>query len=109
ELPLLWELYQKFRDKGVVVFTVYTQYKRPEWDAYIADHPYDWIYAWDGIEGANSSGEPVTYSVGSNFRTLYDIRSTPTVYLLDKNKKIIAKRMSIEMLEKILNEETKRE
>ncbi|MDR0688486.1 MAG: DUF5106 domain-containing protein [Prevotellaceae bacterium] len=109
ELPLLWELYQKFRDKGVVVFTVYTQYKRPEWDAYIADHPYDWIYAWDGIEGANSSGEPVTYSVGSNFRALYDIRSTPTVYLLDKNKKIIAKRMSIETLEKILNEETKRE
>jgi thiol-disulfide isomerase/thioredoxin len=108
ELPLLWNLYQKFRDKGLVVFTVYTQYKRPDWDAYIAEHPYDWIYAWDGIEGTNNSGKPVTYSIGSDFRTLYDIRSTPTVFLMDKNKKIIAKRMSIEILEKILNEEMKR-
>jgi thiol-disulfide isomerase/thioredoxin len=108
ELPRLWELFQKYRDKGLVVFTVYTQYKRPEWDAYIADHPYDWIYAWDGVEEANSDGKPATFSVGSNFRTFYDIRSTPTVFLLDKNKKIIAKRMSIEILEKILDGEMKR-
>lgn len=108
ELPLLWDLYQKYRDKGLVVFTVYTQYKRPEWDAYIADHPYDWIYAWDGVETTDNSGKPTTFSIGSNFRTLYDIRSTPTVFLLDKNKKIIAKRMSIEVLEKILDEEMKR-
>ncbi|MDR1021836.1 MAG: DUF5106 domain-containing protein [Prevotellaceae bacterium] len=108
ELPLLWDLYQKLRDKGLVVFTVYTQYKRSEWDAYIAEHQYDWIYAWDGVEGVDDNGKPTTFSVGSNFRALYDIYSTPTVFLLDKNKKIIAKRMGIEMLEKILNEELKR-
>ena len=108
ELPRLWDLLQKYRDKGLVVFTVYTQYKRPEWDAYIADHPYDWIYAWDGVEGANNDGKPVTYSIGSNFRNLYDIYSTPTVFLLDKSKKVIAKRMSVEVLEKIVDEEMKK-
>jgi thiol-disulfide isomerase/thioredoxin len=108
ELPRLWELYQKYRDKGLVVFTVYTQYKRPEWDAYVAEHPYDWIYAWDGVEGTGNDGKPATFSIGSNFRTFYDIRSTPTVFLLDKKKKIIAKRMSVEILEKILDEEMKR-
>ncbi|MDR0711553.1 MAG: DUF5106 domain-containing protein [Prevotellaceae bacterium] len=107
ELPHLWELYQKYRDKGLVVFTVYTQYKRSDWDTYIADHPYDWIYAWDGVEGVDSKGNPTTFSVGSDFRTFYDIRSTPTVFLLDKNKKIIAKRMSVEALEKILSVEMK--
>ncbi|MDR3367380.1 MAG: DUF5106 domain-containing protein [Prevotellaceae bacterium] len=108
ELPRLWSLYQKYRDKGLVVFTVYTQYKRPDWDAYIADHPYDWIYAWDGVEGVNSNGKPATFSIGSNFRALYDISSTPTVFLLDNKKRIIAKRMSVEALEKILSEEMKR-
>ncbi|MDR1343142.1 MAG: DUF5106 domain-containing protein [Prevotellaceae bacterium] len=108
ELPLLWDLYQKLRDKGLVVFTVYTQYKRSEWDAYIAEHQYDWVYAWDGVEGADRSGKPTTFSVGSNFRALYDIYSTPTIFLLDKNKRIIAKRMSIETLEKILNDEMRR-
>ena len=108
ELPRLWTLYEKYRDRGLVVFTVYTQYKRPEWDAYIAYHPYDWIYAWDGVEATNNEGKPVTFSIGSNFRTFYDIRSTPTVFLLDKNKKVIAKRMSVEVLEKILDEEMKR-
>jgi thiol-disulfide isomerase/thioredoxin len=107
ELPRLWDVYQKFRDRGLVVFTVYTQYKRAEWDAYIADHPYDWIYAWDGVEAPGNDGKPTTFSVGSNFRKLYDIRSTPAVFLLDKDKKIIAKRMSVEILEKILNEEMK--
>ncbi|MDR1416885.1 MAG: DUF5106 domain-containing protein [Prevotellaceae bacterium] len=107
ELPRLWSLYQKFRDKGLVVFTVYTQYKRPDWDAYIADHQYDWIYAWDGVEGTKG-GKPATFSTGSDFRTLYDIRSTPTVFLLDKNKRIIAKRMDVETLEKILNDRLSR-
>ena len=38
----------------------------------------------------------------SNFRTLYDVYSTPQTYLLDKDKKILSKKMSIESLEKIL-------
>jgi thiol-disulfide isomerase/thioredoxin len=102
ELPRLWTLYQKVRDKGVAVFAIYTQYERKEWDDYLREHPYDWVNAWDGFEVKDDDGKSTTYSIGSKFRTLYDIHSTPTVFLLDKDKKIIAKRMSIENLEKIL-------
>ncbi len=109
EIPQLWTLYEKWRDKGVVVFAVYTQYKRAEWDKYLEEHHYDWINAWDGIEGNDENGKPTTFSLGTNFRSLYDVYSTPTLYLLDKDKKIIAKRISIETLEKILEDEFKKQ
>ncbi|MDR2938039.1 MAG: DUF5106 domain-containing protein [Prevotellaceae bacterium] len=108
EIPQLWTLYEKWRDSDVIVFAIYTQYKRAEWDTYLKEHPYDWINAWDGVEGNDEQGKPTTFSLGTNFRTLYDVYSTPTLYLLDKNKKIIAKRISIETLEKILEEEMKK-
>ncbi len=43
-----------------------------------------------------------------NFRALYDINSTPQEYLLDADKKIIAKRFSAEQLPKIIEDLEKR-
>lgn len=37
-----------------------------------------------------------------DFSTLYDISSTPVIYLLDQDQKIVAKRISVENLESIL-------
>ena len=39
----------------------------------------------------------------TNFRVFYDIYSTPVLYLLDKDKKILAKRLDIYNLKKYLN------
>lgn len=39
----------------------------------------------------------------SNFRKLYDIYSTPVIYILDENKKIIAKRLGVEQIEEFIN------
>lgn len=38
-----------------------------------------------------------------NILSLYDIQTTPTIYVLDYQKKIIAKRISVEQVEKVLN------
>lgn len=91
ETPLLYDLYKKVRNNGVQVYAIYTQYKKDEWTKYLTEKGYDWLNVWDS-------------NYNSNFRTLYDITSTPTIYLLDKDKKILAKRISVETLEKILNE-----
>ena len=91
ETPKLYDLYNKTRNNGVQVYAIYTQYKKDEWTKYLTEKGYDWLNVWD----SNNN---------SNFRTLYDITSTPTIYLLDKDKKIIAKRISVETLEKILSE-----
>jgi hypothetical protein len=38
-----------------------------------------------------------------NYQTTYDIFSTPRVFVLDKNKKIIAKQISISQLEDMMD------
>jgi len=91
ETPLLYDLYKKISNNGVQVYAIYTQYKKDIWTKYLAEKGYDWINVWDS-------------NYNSDFRSLYDISSTPTIYLLDKDKKIIAKRISVQTLENILNE-----
>jgi thiol-disulfide isomerase/thioredoxin len=108
EVPKLWTLYQKVRQHGVKVYAVYTQYDRAEWEKFVRqDHHFDWFNVWDGFEGKDEKGGSSTFSIGSKFRELYDVYSTPSIFLLDENKRIIAKRMGMEVLENILKEELK--
>lgn len=92
EIPKLHELYKTLRDKGVEVFAVYTQNDEAEWKKFIDEHGLDWVNVYDRYHF-------------TNFRNLYDIYSTPVVYILDKNKKIIAKRIGVEQIEKFLEYE----
>lgn len=41
-------------------------------------------------------------SMTADFHDLYDIYSVPVIYLLDKNKTIIGKRISADQLENII-------
>ena len=41
-------------------------------------------------------------AASSNWRDQYDIYSTPVIYLLDKDKKILAKRISYKQISKII-------
>jgi thiol-disulfide isomerase/thioredoxin len=88
--PKLKTLYDKVKDQGVEVFAVGQDFENEEWKEFIIKHDLNFINGSDGE----------TYQ--SNFRTLYDVFSTPQTYLLDKDKKIISKKMSIESLENIL-------
>ncbi|RCW30207.1 thioredoxin-like domain-containing protein [Marinilabilia salmonicolor] len=96
-IPQLHDLYQdQLRDQGVKVFAVYTQGDQPEWTEFIEEHElYDFINVWDPYRQ-------------SGFRENYDIRSTPTVFVLGEDKKIIGKRISIEdlpgFIERYLNQ-----
>jgi peroxiredoxin len=89
EIPKLYEYYKTVRDSGIEVFAVFTQHEVDEWKKFIDEHHFDWINVWD------------KYNF-TNFRNLYDIYSTPTIYILDKNKKIIAKRIGVDQIEKFI-------
>jgi peroxiredoxin len=85
------DLYQVFKNKGVDIFAVLTQNNREKWMKAIQEYKIqEWTNVWDPI-----------YS--SNFRKLYDVTSTPIIYILDKNKKIVAKRLDVESSVKFLN------
>ena len=89
--PKIYELYQDYARETLEVFAVYTQVDKQPWIKYINKKGFDWINAYD------------PYNT-SNFRKKYDIYSTPTIYLLNKNKEIIAKRINHEALKKMLEQ-----
>ena len=80
--PLLKTYYEENRGKGIEVFAVCTQPDREKWEKYIADHGLSWINGWD----------PQRLS---RFDYFYNVESTPLVYILDRNKRIIAKRLAV--------------
>ncbi len=89
-VPKIWEIYNQFTRNEFEVMAVYIQTDKTEWMKYMEEKHYDWINVWD------------PYHL-TNFRFFYNVYSTPTLYLLDKDKKIIAKRIGPETVENILN------
>lgn len=81
--PRLKEYYDKNKASGIEVFAVCTGHDREKWERYIVDNGLTWINGWDPERM-------------SSFDFLYNVESTPMVYILDSNKKIIAKRLSVE-------------
>lgn len=81
--PMLKEYYEKHRSDGIEVFAVCTRDDREVWEKYIVDHGLSWINGWD----------PQRLS---RFDYYYNVESTPLIYILDRDKKIIAKRLAAE-------------
>jgi len=81
------KVYEKYKDSGLQVYAIYSMDNKKEWVDFLTKHNlFDWINVWD------------QYDV-SRFKILYDARTTPGVYVLDKNKKIVAKKMTVEQLD----------
>jgi thiol-disulfide isomerase/thioredoxin len=81
--PKLKAYYDKVKNLGVEVFAVCTTADKANWEKYINDNNLTWINGWD----------PKRLT---NFDYYYNVQSTPTVYILDKKKVIIAKKLAIE-------------
>jgi len=74
----------------IKVFSIATEFDKKEWKKFIANQKIgNWINVAD--IGFDDEGNPVA---SSDWRDKYDIYSTPVIYLLDKDKKIIAKRIT---------------
>ncbi|MCK3684419.1 redoxin domain-containing protein [Maribellus sp. YY47] len=84
------EVYQSYKNKGLEVFAIYSMDNREEWTEFLTEHHlFDWINVWDEHQT-------------TRFKILYDGRKTPGVYVLDHDKKIIAKKLDIEQLKQLL-------
>lgn len=95
EIPLMNEKYPKWKELGVEVFAVYTQLDEKEWKDFIDKHETnDWINAFDRYHR-------------SEFRKYFNVDRTPTMYLLDEKKVIIAKRLGVDEIDKMLERLTK--
>jgi thiol-disulfide isomerase/thioredoxin len=81
--PKLKAFYDKPKDYSLEVFAVCTTSDKAKWTKYIEDNKLTWINGWDPKRG-------------SHYDYYYNVQSTPTVYILDKKKKIIAKKLAVE-------------
>lgn len=70
----------------LTVLTVYPDKQLEEWTAHLSEMPDKWLHGYD-------KGTAVTK------KKLYDLRAIPTLYLLDKDKKVILKDASMEAVE----------
>lgn len=70
----------------LTILALYLDKDLDAWSRHMSDMPSKWLYAYD------KSGEITA-------KKLYDIRAYPTLYLLDKDKKVILKDASLESIE----------
>ena len=102
EIPKMHQLYEtEWKQKGVVVFAINNNTNEMvKWKEFIEKEKLsDWtnVYPTPVVTG-NYTKEDV------DFQTLYNVRQTPVIYLLDQDKKIIAKKVGPENYTKIIEQ-----
>lgn len=95
-MPKIKKLYDDYKDKGLFVYAVGTELETKEWIEFVREKKLDWLNVSDSPEYPRP------------FRTAYDIQSTPHLYLLDENKKIIAKKLTPEQFGEFIDNDKKR-
>lgn len=106
-LPKLDSFYRaKWRNAGLKMFAVAkeTEGKMTDWTSFIASNKIgDWIHVYDSKKEEESR---VAANIPS-YSQLYDVQSFPTLYLLDKDKRIIAKKLTYQQVDEILQQRLK--
>ncbi len=90
----------KWQKEGVKIYGVMVDGGRENWLQFIKDHNLtDWTHVYETKEhqdATEKAGQP-------GFRQLYDVYETPILYLLDKDKHIIAKKLTYQQLDEVIN------
>ena len=109
EMPRVDSFYTKnWKQLGVQVIGVNTNVKElAAWKQFITEEHFDagWLHAYQTEAALNAevnAGKPTT------IRQLYDVFKTPTFYLLDKDKKIIAKNLTVDQFHDFLQSQQKK-
>jgi len=96
EIPKLAQFYDSARTAGISleVFSIGIESDIDLWKNYIKEHNLKWINVSDLYNN-------------TNFRNFYDIYSTPVIYLLDAEKRILAKRLDTEKVKDFIEHSLK--
>ncbi len=96
EIPKIDSVYKaSWKAKNIKIYAVLTEEQKPAWINYIKEHQLgDWVNVYQTKEMAKADED----AQRASYRQLYDVTQTPTIFLLDKDKKIIGKKMTWEQL-----------
>jgi thiol-disulfide isomerase/thioredoxin len=101
-LPLLDSMYQnKWKNLGVKIYAVAkeTEGSKKDWLNFLHKHP---LNGWTNVYYSKEE-EKLRVNAGiPGYSQLYDAQVVPTVFLLDKDKRIIAKKLTWKQTDEIL-------
>lgn len=101
QVPEIDSIYNaSWKKHNVKIYAVLTENVKDEWTKYIRENNIgDWtnVYSTKEMEKADEDANK------PSFRQLYDVVSTPTLYLLDKDKRIVIKQLSWQQINDFLN------
>lgn len=96
EMKKLKEVYNRRKDLDMEVYAVFSDTSMKKMKKYIKEHELEWI----NVNGPRNLNTP--------YHDLYDINSTPQIYILDEQKRILSKKLPAEHVEGLLDHEEKR-
>lgn len=100
-VPKVDSIFQKkWKREGVQVYGVMVDGGKEAWLNYIRENKLqDWIHVYETAEQKDA-----VYAAGkASYKQLYDVYQTPVLYLLDKDKRIIAKKLTYLQIEDVIN------
>ncbi len=101
EVPRIDSIYRAtWKAHGLRIYSVLSDNdKKKEWVDYLKEKK---IGDWTNVYETKEMEKAVTDAQRPGFRQLYDVTQTPTILLLDKEKRIIGKKLSWEQLNDFL-------
>ncbi len=101
----IWEA--KWKAIGLKVYAVNIDEKANKaWGEFIDNHK---LNSWTNVYQTKEDRDAESKAGKPNYRQLYDVYKTPTLYLLDDQKRIIAKNLDVEGFDKVLDERQKKQ
>ena len=106
EIPRMDSIYNaKWKQQGVQIFAVLTESKEKEkWVEFINTHH---LQNWTNVYETEQKRQEIISQKKPSYQQLYNVTQTPTLYLLDKDKRIIAKQLSLEQMDEVLQTKIK--
>ncbi len=94
--PALKAFYDKNKSRGVQIYAAAIAHSPEQWRKYIQEFGVqNWIHVYD-------------YSFRIDFKNDFDVVTTPQIYVLDKDKKIVGRRIPAEQLEAFIDFEERK-
>lgn len=91
--PFLIDFHEKWKDKSVSVFTIC----KPKSGEYKE--------CWEYIDEKENMDKMIhTYDPSQRAQVYYNVRSTPSLFILDKNKEIISKGIGADQLDEVMDQ-----
>ena len=105
EVPRLDSFYRaKWKAQGVKMYGVLSENEKQKWVEFIKEHNLkEWIHVYQTEE----TKKAIADAQRAGYKQLYDVTQTPTLYLLDKEKRIIGKKLTPQQLDELLQTKIK--